>query len=175
MTAADYEAHALELGVAKARAFTGAWNRVRLFIAPAGGGQPSKTLKEQLSHHLDQRRVMTTIVELHDPEYVKVDIIIAELTVEPTYFNEQVQHAADQALRALFAFDNVDFGQVFYLSKLYEKVEAVDGVRGVVINFKLRDRDAPADGKLRLDARQLPTLDDESVQWTKVEGGLRDV
>jgi Baseplate J-like protein len=173
VTAADYEAHALEFGVAKARAFMGAWNRVRLLVAPAGGGLPSKTLKEQLLHYLDQRRVITTVVEVKDPRYVPVTIV-AELEIEPTYFRQQVRHAADVAVRALFAFDAIDFGQVVYLSKLYEAVEAIDGVRGVVINeFSKPDQtpDLPNRGTLVFAPEELPVLLPDTVRWT-VTGGL---
>lgn len=168
VTPSDYEAHALELGVAKARAFAGAWNRVDLFIAPAGGGLPSKTLKEQILRHLDERRVLTTVVQVKDPVYVDV-FVEAHLTVEPTYFTEKVKYAADQAIRQLLAFDQVDFQEVLYVSKLYEAVEAIEGVRGLVIDAFTRADAVESSGRLEFGEREIPVL--SRLKWT-VEGGL---
>jgi predicted phage baseplate assembly protein len=172
VTAADYEAHALAFGVDKARAFMGAWNRLELVVAPAGGGLPSKTLKEQLLRYVDERRVMTTIVEVKDPAYVRVNVELL-LTVDPAYFTEQVRSAAEGAIRALLTFDAVDFGHVLYVSKLYEAVEALDGVRGLVIRRFEAERDVvepSLDGRLAFGDREIPILGELSCE---ANGGLR--
>jgi predicted phage baseplate assembly protein len=173
VTAADYEAHALEFGVAKARAFSTGWNRVELFVAPAGGGHPSKTLKEQLLRYLDQRRVMTTIVEIKDPEYVGIDITLT-VGVEPAYFKDEVRNAVARAVRSLLAFERVDFEQVLHVSKFYEAIEAIPGVESVYVSHLNRrgaSEDFPAGGRLELAARQLPILNEDSFAL-EAAGGL---
>src|SRR5690606_30527764 len=63
VTGGDYEAHAHEFGVGKARARAAGWNRIDLFVAPAGGGLPTDTLKEDLRTYFEDKRIMTSLVE----------------------------------------------------------------------------------------------------------------
>jgi hypothetical protein len=64
VTARDYEAEAIRFGAAKAKATSLAWNRVDVYVAPAGGGSPSATFKESLREHLDALRVMCRVLFL---------------------------------------------------------------------------------------------------------------
>jgi hypothetical protein len=56
VTIQDYESHALSLGVGKARARAASWNRIELYIAPASGGYPTDTLKQDLLRPCFHRR-----------------------------------------------------------------------------------------------------------------------
>jgi len=131
VTAADYEAHARSLGVAKARVVA-AGPRVDLYVAPVGGGQPSDSLKEDLRVHFEDKRIVTSIVRILGPTYVEV-LLEGILEVEPLFQRNEVQRRVEDALRALWTFDRVDFGDTLYVSKVYEAVEAIDGVAGVSI------------------------------------------
>src|SRR5262249_3067206 len=44
-----------------------------------------------------------------------------------------VQQAVQDAVGQLLAFDNVDFGQTVFISKVYEVIQEIDGVLGVTI------------------------------------------
>jgi hypothetical protein len=132
VTARDYESHALAFGVGKARAESAGWNRIALYVAPAGGGYPSDTLKQDLRGYFEERRIMTSILSLRDPVYVPVHVE-GELEVEAYYFTDQVRQQVEEAVMKLLAFDSVRFGDRLYLSKIYEAVERIEGVRGVEI------------------------------------------
>lgn len=160
VTASDYEAHARSLGVAKARA-TMKGPRIELFVAPSGGGRPSDTLKDDLRLHFEDKRIVTTLVEIRDPTYIEV-VIEGQVTVEPFSYQREVGQRAMEALRTLWSFDAVDFGDVLYVSKIYEAIEAIEGVAGVVITRFAR-LDAPAgspavplDGKLTFGGNEIP-------------------
>jgi uncharacterized phage protein gp47/JayE len=162
VTAADYEAHAKQrFGVGKALAIAPGANRIDLYIAPAGGGVPSDTLHEDLLAYFESKRVVTSIVDIKKPDYADV-IIQGALTVEPRFSRKLVQKRAEDAIRALWSFDNVDFQDTLYISKIYEAIEAIDGVAGVnVSRFKRGDRpsdpDLPIDGRLTFGVSEIPS------------------
>jgi baseplate J-like protein len=158
VTTQDYESHALSLGVGKARARAPSWNRIELYIAPAGGGYPTDTLKQDLLRYFDQKRMLTSIVEVRDPVYVPV-FIEGELEVEPYVFQQRVRQAAEAAIQHYLGFDQRRFEDVLYLSKIYEAIEAVPGVNSVNIKrFAKPDSltDLPESGKLTFGWDQIP-------------------
>jgi predicted phage baseplate assembly protein len=171
VTAADYVQHAKTFGVAKVQAKASSWNVVQLFVAPAGGGYPSLTLQKDLIAYFDNKRMLTTQVQVKDPMYIDITIV-GELTVLPQYFNDQVQNNAVQAGQQLWSFDNVDFGATLFLSKIYEVIEELDGVESVFITtFNRQDGLATAliaaGGAIRLGNHELPNL---SISLTPVNG-----
>ena len=174
VTAADYEAHARNFGVAKARARSAGWNRIDLFVAPAGGGLPSDTLKEDLRAYFESRRMLTSILEIQDPTYVSV-YVEGILEVEPYYYSQQVQERVENAVAGLLAFENVGFEARLYLSKVYEAVEAIEGVRAVFITRFATDSslsDLPPDGTLRFGWNEIPHPGHaRGILLTQVTGG----
>lgn len=174
VTASDFEFHARQFGVGKVRARAGAWNRVELYVAPAGGGYPSDTLKNDLRTSLAGKRMLTTAVVVLDPTYVPVEIR-GELHVRPNYFADEVKQRVRNAVRSLLRFAAVDFGATLYLSKFYEAAEGVDGVAGIHIDrFRRADQreDLPPAGKLTFGGSELPeAAHPEGIDLTRVRGG----
>jgi len=183
VTSNDYEVHAREFGVGKVRARAAGWNRIDLFVAPAGGGIPSDTLKEDLRTYFDDKRIMTSIVALHDPVYINV-FIRGQLEVNPTYFTQEIQQRTEQAVLNLLLFDNVDFEDRIFLSKIYEAIEAIEGVRGVNISHFTKTLtpesesaavDLPRDGTLRFGWNEIPIAGyGAGIRFDSVIGGRRD-
>ena len=189
VTVQDFEAHAREFGVGKARARGAGWNRIELYVAPVGGGQPTDTLKEDLRVYLDSKRMMSTILDVQDPDYINV-FIAGTLEIESYYFMQQVQQQAENAILNLLAFDNVDFEDTLYLSKIYEAIEAIEGLRAVnVSHFALHPLPDPAlpppagqplslpfDGTLRFGWSEIPQAGySTGILFTEVIGGRRAV
>jgi hypothetical protein len=162
VTADDYVQHAKTFGVAKVRAKAVGWNVVQLVVAPAGGGYPTLTLQKDLIAYFDDKRMLTTQVQVKDPTYVDI-VIVGQVNVMPQYFSDQVQNNAVQACLDLWSFDNADFGETLFLSKVYEQIEELDGVESVFITtFNRRDALATAQiadaGAIRLGEDELPNL-----------------
>jgi uncharacterized phage protein gp47/JayE len=166
VTVWDYEAHARAFGVGKVLAHAPSWNRIELFVAPRGGGWPTDTLKEDLRNYLEDKRMIGTIVDIRDPIYVNV-CMEGTLEIDPYRYSEQVKQQVSEAVAALLAFDNVTFGFTFYISKIYEAIEAIEGVTWVNVDHMRTGNsnlNTPQEGFLSFGWNEIPqTL---PVHWT---------
>jgi hypothetical protein len=169
VTAADYEALALSFkGVGKVRAAPTGWNQVTLYVAPSGGGKVSDVLEAGLKGYLEDKRMLSQLVEVSDVDYVPIRVT-AEIKIESFYMAADVVAQVQQAAADLLAFDNVDFNQKIYLSKFYEKSQDVPGVvyvditefqSGVIMDGILVKQDPAVvqDGKIALGPNELPII-----------------
>lgn len=175
VTADDYEALALEFpGVGKVRAQGTNWNTVDLFVAPQGGGHVSDVLEANLLAYFEDKRPVSTLIEIQDVDYVAI-YVTAEVDVESYYSAEDIREKVSRAVRDLLAFDVVDFAQTLYLSKFYEAIEEIDGVRGVNISEFRRFDELPTtihpDGKIVLGSNEIaeiPAGDPDYAKGAKV-------
>jgi hypothetical protein len=95
------------------------------------------------------------------------------LEIDAYHFTEQVQQRVSNAIAQLLAFERVDFEETFYLSKVYEAVEAVEGVRGVYVARLSRQtlpeqvppEVLPPEGRLRFAWNEIPLA--EAVYWSQ--------
>jgi predicted phage baseplate assembly protein len=167
VTADDYKALALNFnGVGKVRAEAGNWNEVTLFVAPQGGGRVSDILIANLLAYFEDLRPLSTRIEIADVDYVKI-YISARIGVESYYSQAETKLKVEQAVTALLAFENVDFGQVIFLSKFYEAIEAIDGVAYVVIDEFEREGGAGPDdsaGRIQLAGGEIPRMPHSFVE-----------
>jgi len=125
VTAGDYRDLALDFkGVGKVRAESLNWNTVTLFIAPEGGGNVSDVLRKNLLAYFEDKRPVTTLVEIADVDYVKIYVTV-EIGIHSYYSMEETEENVRKAGGNLLAFDNVDFGHTLYISKFYEALEDV--------------------------------------------------
>ena len=145
VTLSDYVTLAMQAGgVAKVRARTFGWNRVQLYVAPEGNvvTQPGDDLKKRITAYFETRRMVGTAVSVAGPKAVAIDIAV-EVTAEHNFAALTVRDQVRQVVAGLLAFSEVDFGSALYLSKVYEAVEALDGVRAVnVTRFRRMDSSA---------------------------------
>lgn len=175
VTANDYRALALEFkGVGKVRSQATNWNTVTLYVAPEGGGHVSDVLRANLLAYFEDKRPLSTLIEIENVDYVPI-YVTAEVGVKSYYAQEQITEQVKTAAGELLAFDNVDFGQPIYLSKFYEKIEAIDGVAFVTITeFRRPGQSGPpveASGKILLAESELATIPDSPAY----AGGIRVV
>ncbi|MBI1424585.1 MAG: hypothetical protein GC149_14155 [Gammaproteobacteria bacterium] len=161
VTAEDYRVLALKyIGEGKVRAVATHWNEVTLYVAPPGGGRVSDVLRENLIKYFFDKRPISTNIEVDDVEYVKI-YIDAEIGIESYYSRLQMTEKIQAAVADLLDFNNVDFGEIIYVSKFYEAIEKLDGVTYVIIADPRRDGvpsayDAP--GKIKLRDSEIPRL-----------------
>lgn len=180
VTAKDYEALALRYpGVGKVRAVAAGWNTVQLFVAPEGGGRVSDVLKKDLLAYFEDKRPISTIIEIEDVDYVTI-FVSAKLGVKSYFITKDVQEQVRQAVKSLFTFDEVNFGQTIYLSKLYERIEEIEGVDYVTITefrsqggaarqAETKGKNELALGKIELGPNEIPILPADYLYF----GGLR--
>jgi uncharacterized phage protein gp47/JayE len=177
VTRDDCEALARDFkGVGKVRARAGNWNTVKLYVAPEGGGHVSDVLEANLLAYFEDKRPVSTIIQVEDVDYVRI-YITAEVGVE-SYFHEQdIEVEIQEAVGTYLAFDQVDFGKTVYLSKLYEKIEDIRGVAYVNIN-EFRSEHMPAGhiesaGMIKLNESQIPIIPNDPDDDTEYLGGAR--
>lgn len=166
VTADDYEALALQFkGVGKVRAVAGSWNVVHLFVAPEGGGKVSDVLRANLLAYFEDKRPVSTVIEIEDVDYVKV-YVKAEVDIQSYYSQADMKEKIQRQVGSLLAFDAVDFARPMYLSKFYEAIEAIEGVNFVTITEFRRvvppGREPDPTGVLTFDANEIPKIPDES-------------
>jgi hypothetical protein len=109
--------------------------------------------------------MLTSFVQIENPDYVQINIK-AEIVVVPYFIREKVVADVSSALQQLFAFDKVDFKQVLYLSKVYEALEALDGVDSVFIPRFRRaggSEAIPSEGRIALKVNEIPVLNPEDI------------
>lgn len=165
VTTEDYKALALDFqGVGKVRATAPNWNIVTLFVAPEGGGQVSDVLEANLLAYFEDKRPVSTIIEIKYVDYVKI-FVTATVGVQSFYSQENIKEKVKQATGKLLAFENVDFKQTIYLSKFFEVIEAIEGVEFVNIT-EFRHQEKPAGyfestGKIELEINEIPTIPDD--------------
>ncbi len=174
VTGQDFKALALMYpGVGKVKAEALNWNQVVLYVAPEGGGYVSDVLKKNLLAYFEDKRPVTTIIDIQDVNYVPI-FIQATVGVERYYMPEDVIDKVRSAVSNILSFDNVDFNQTIYLSTFYKAIEAVEGVQYVTIT-EFRTGQFPngypvqgsanelvkPDGKIELGAYELPVIPDD--------------
>jgi hypothetical protein len=175
VTADDYISQAkLFPGVSKARAESSNWNVIKLYIAPTGSGEnPTDSLKEDLLTYFEDKRMLTTFIQIESPDYLNVEVSV-EIDVVPYFVAEKVRADAQSAIEQLFDFETVDFKQIIYLSKVYEALEKLDGVNSVFVS-RLRlagsADEIPAEGRIALKVNEIPVLNPEDVQ-IQFTGGI---
>jgi hypothetical protein len=136
----------------------------------------SDVLEANLLAYFEDKRPLTTTIEIVDVDYVKI-YITAEVGVTSYYSSDDVQEKVKAAAGDLLAFRNVDFAQTIFLSKFYEAIEAIEGVEYVNINEFRREGQAPGAveprGKIQLGANELPIPPVEPDDDPAYAGGIK--
>lgn len=169
VTEDDYRRAALLVpGVAGAVAsfrWTGSWHTVfmgidpvdesDLVVDPHGHVTLGEGLRERVLNQLDRYRLAGYDIEVRPARYVPLDIEL-QLCVKPGYFRGDVTRAVAQALsgtatggNGLFDPSRLTFAQPVHLSRVYEAVEAVEGVDSAEVTMFHRHGREPA-GELQL-------------------------
>jgi predicted phage baseplate assembly protein len=170
VTAEDYVSLAkLFPGVSKARAEATSWNTITLYVAPSGSGEPpSDILQRDLLAYFEDKRMLTTFIEIKGPDYAQINVT-ADIGALPYFRHDDVLHDSEAAIRNLFDFEKVDFKQMLYLSKIYEALEGVPGVKNVFVKVfqKAGDKAKIADqGVIELGENQIPVLGNLQISVT---------
>lgn len=176
VTAADHAAQAESVpGVARAIAVSPSWNHVDVYVVASGGTAPGDRLRAQVLAHLAGRAMVTTLVSVRRPVFVAIGLEVT-VGVEPTFYRADVRSRVEEALGALFAVERLEFGQSFFLSKIYEAVESRSGVAYVQVTAFTGVRSdppgqqvEPTAGLIQLQPREFPTA---GARVVRTEGGL---
>ena len=177
VTAEDYRALALAFpGVGKVRAEAAGPGGVRLFVAPSGGGQVSDVLRSNLLAYFEDKRAVSTRIDIQSPDYVAI-YVTAQIQIGAYFSRAEVSHQAAAAAAQLLAFDSVDFARTIYLSKFYEALEAIDGIEFVNVTEFRSQRDPAGTvsppGKIELGSNEIAKSPDDPVTDAAYLAGIQ--
>jgi hypothetical protein len=145
---------------------------VFLTVDREAGAAVDGPFRARLAGELERFRMAGQDLEIVEPSYVPVDLAL-EVCVRPGYFRADVKRALLEALgnrdflggRGFFHPDNLTFAAPLYLSQIYQRAAAVDGVESVSVSRFQRfgllpdgERDA---GVLRLGVTEIARLDND--------------
>lgn len=155
--------------------WTGSWYTAFVTVDRRGG----RTLREdpafaaRMRTHLDGYRTAGYDVELTDPVFVPLDVVL-RACVMPGYFRADVQRELLDAFsarslgggrRGFFHPDRFTFGQPLYVSLLHQVAMTVPGVESVELVRLTRFGRAPAgeiaDGRVRVSDLEVIRLDND--------------
>jgi uncharacterized phage protein gp47/JayE len=153
VTARDYEDLALMVpGVGKARAVALSWNRIVLYVAPAGQvAPPSETLVRDVLAFFERRRLATATVDVVGPDPLDV-YLRATIQAQPYFLERDVRTAVEGAVAALLDFEAVQFGQRLFISRVYDAIQDLPQVAGLSVTQFSRGHDGAIDGGGIIDA-----------------------
>lgn len=153
VTEADYVAKTeLHPQVQKALAsfrWTGSWHTVFLTIDRKNGLELDNNFKQEIYDHLEKYRMAGYDLEVRPPVLVPLEIEL-NICVKPGFFKSSVREKLLEEFsrfdlpngkKGFFHPDEFTFGQPVYLSAIYQRAMAVEGVASVEIKtFKRQNR-----------------------------------
>ena len=131
--------------------WTGSWHTVFITIDPKGRADVPPELERDVRAWVTHFTQAGYDLEIDPPTFVPLEIEVG-VCVAPDHFRSDVEEALlaeldDRTLpdgrRGFFHPDNFAFGQPLYLSQLYARVEAVEGVDSAVVTGFRRFARAP--------------------------------
>nr|WP_241756063.1 baseplate J/gp47 family protein [Actinomadura sp. RB99] len=132
-------------GVGKVKPVSASWNEVRLYLAPAGRvAAPSETLRRDVLAHFERYRMATELVTVVGP--AEADIYLAaRIWAQPYFTQAAVRRAVEDAIGGYLGFEQVDFGQKIFLSRIYDLLQDLEQVASLTVVKFGRDPALPAD------------------------------
>lgn len=134
VTLSDYANLAIQVpGVAKARAASATFTNVTIYIAAAGGGPSSSSLRKSVFNFMASKIPPNTSLSIADfsPAYPYLSL---DVNVQPGYDPALVKSNVLGALYSLFDFNNVTFNDTITVADVNSACKAVDGVSFIDIN-----------------------------------------
>ena len=140
VTAKDFEYVALNtpgLRVSRAKAVVKPENTVIVVVVPYSLLEkpiPSEGFKKTICKHLDLHRLITTYLEVQNPDYVRISVN-TEIRIKPGYSSVEVSDRVNNALTKHLSpikrkpdYNEWPFGRPVFRSEIYEVIENVEGV-----------------------------------------------
>jgi hypothetical protein len=148
--------------------WTGSWYTVFVTVDRKGGFDVERdtVFKQDMRNWIDQFRLAGYDVEINGPAFVPLDVVL-QVCVKPGYFQADVlqqllstfsDSVGAAGLVGFFHPDNFTFGEPVYLSQLYQRAMAVEGVASVeAMRFQRFGR--PADQELAKGLIEMTSLE----------------
>lgn len=140
----DYALKVKEVsGVKDAKAYLNpdAWKEMWVYVLPEGGGSMSADLEETIQTYIDSVKTAGTEVILKDVQTISINADIF-VKIMDNYTATDIQEIVEETYSSLMSMDNRSLAQPVLVSKIYEALEAIDGVDYVSITSLYKEGDS---------------------------------
>lgn len=117
----------LAAGVAKAGVSFSCGKKVHIFVVPEGGGIATTSLLNSTKLWLEERKMITTAIEMHPAGEIHILLDIA-LVVKPQYTQSVVVQNVKAALTDFISYKYQDISGRIEIGDIYEVIEKTEGV-----------------------------------------------
>lgn len=172
VTVDDYAVEAKKVaGVKDAKAYENpdTYIEIWVYILATGSALPSTTLLEEVEAYLDTVKAVGTNVIALSPTVVYINYTIA-IDVLPNYELTSIQDTVTETLASYISIENRSLAQDVYVSKIYELLEAIEGINYVSVTEMYKEGDAAIlNNVITID--ELEIADDLTVSISYSGGG----
>lgn len=107
---------------------------VHVYLIPEGGGQASNQLITDVDTYLDERKIVTTLIQVESAGVVGVKMVV-NVKALPGFSNATVKQAVIDSLVELGQPENQNIRGEFIIGDAYEFIEDTDGVLNSTITL----------------------------------------
>lgn len=103
---------------------------VKACIIPNGGGYPNSALKENLLSKLEDKKIVSTQVDVIDPVYIPFDVDVS-IQIQQKMSSAVISNNVRKVINDYLYYENRDFGEEVSYQKLYKLISDVTGVLAI--------------------------------------------
>ena len=103
---------------------------VKACIIPDGGGYPNESLKQNLLTKLEDKKIISTQVDVIDPVYIPFDVDIS-IQIQQKMSSAVISNNVRKVINDYLYYKNRDFGQIVSYQELYKLISNVTGVLSI--------------------------------------------
>ncbi len=100
---------------------------VKVCVIPDGGGYPNTAFKESLLDTLENKKIISTQVDIIDPAYIPFDVNLT-IQIQPKISSSVVTNRIRKVIYDYLYWENRDFGDYVSKQEIYRLISDVPGV-----------------------------------------------
>lgn len=123
---------------------------VKVCVIPDGGGYPNTAFKESLLDTLENKKIISTQVDIIDPAYIPFDVNLT-IQIQPKISSSVVTNRIRKVIYDYLYWENRDLGDTVSTQELYRLISGVEGVLSIdslslIENRSIYVNEIPDDG-----------------------------
>lgn len=133
-----------------------------------------QSLINALESYLYDKKMIGSVVYGEPVEWTEIDLQV-EVNVQPLYNRTNVQSAVKEAIKKVFAYENVDFGKRISVGEVYRAALSVEGVYYLTIGTMKIYGDSGSVKDIETPKYNLPRIKPSIITadtWVTAKGGL---
>lgn len=111
---------------------------VALYIVPKDNEQLTARQREEILADIEEKKVIFTIVNIHDVPYVDFEVSI-DLRTYDNYDPKFIAYAGENLVRDMFSKENMEFNKDITVAQLHHLLLSIEGVRNAIVTLPSED------------------------------------